>query len=116
MAYCRGLPISLPARCHHEFLELLEGQVANLVVALSTGVALQPPSALQRMRRGSSFVRPATGLSDASKAAGGRAGGSGAAVPVARVAALDEQTLRQLCLRLNDCEWAGEQVTASGGV
>jgi hypothetical protein len=81
---------------------VVESQVVNYVRALTSTCAPLPTSALERERRGSVLARP--------RAASGERGAARGVAPVGRVKALDAQPLRHLCLRLNNCEWAGEQL------
>jgi hypothetical protein len=137
--------VSLPSYCYQDFVEVVELQVINLASALAASVPALPPSVLQRIRRGSSFVRSAAsgaqvgaqgsassespsispfqlaheargGARGGASDSGGCGGGGGTASipvrPVGRTKELDEMTLRQLCLRLNNCEWAAEQLLA----
>ena len=83
----------LPERTHTRFLELIETQVCQYVMTVTAGCPPLPTSVLQ-------------GRSDSSATpSGGKA-----AAPCARLRELEAQPLRQLYLRLNDCEWAGEQL------
>jgi type IV secretory pathway VirB6-like protein len=89
VAYCVNLPVSLPSYCYQDFVEVVELQVINLASALAASVPALPPSVLQRIRRGSSFVRSAASGSQGSassespaaafSAAGAAAAGAAAA-------------------------------------
>jgi hypothetical protein len=98
----RGRPIPLPAP---------SPKVGSYVRIVAEGCVPLPASALEGdARRAASAVAsdeaPATsaGRSRSSRAKGAAAG------PPANKAALEAQPLEQLCLRLNNCAWAREQL------
>ena len=78
---------SLPAASYARFLQVLETQVCQYAAQTASGRAPLPPSALQ----------------------------AGLLQPAARVEALELQSTQQLCLRLNNVEWAGGQLLALAG-
>jgi len=93
------------------FTDVVERKVGSYVRIVAEGCVPLPASALEGdARRAASAVAsdeaPATsaGRSRSSRAKGAAAG------PPANKAALEAQPLEQLCLRLNNCAWAREQL------
>ena len=84
----------LPAASYARFLEVLETQVCLYASQIASGCAPLPPSALN---------------------GGWCQGDAGLPQPAARVEALELQSVQQLCLRLNNVEWAGGQLLALAG-
>jgi hypothetical protein len=86
----------LPAASYARFLEVLETQVCQYAAQIVSGCAPLPLSALNG-------------------GGGGGEGDAGLPQPAARVEALELQSAQQLCLRLNNVEWAGGQLLALAG-
>ena len=84
----------LPAASYARFLEVLETQVCQYAAQIVSGCAPLPVSALN---------------------GGGGGGDEELPQPAARVEALELQSAQQLCLRLNNVEWAGGQLLALAG-
>ena len=84
----------LPAASYARFLEVLETQVCQYAAQIVSGCAPLPLSVLN---------------------GGGGEGDAGLPQPAARVEALELQSAQQLCLRLNNVEWAGGQLLALAG-
>ena len=111
--FCQLPPAPLPQRVHQRFLELVEAQVCTYVMRTASTAPL-PPSCLQKERRGSALAtRQRGGSSEGGSAASKAAGGEQRAhhaQPRAADLRVEATSLHQLCLRLNDCEWSGEQL------
>ena len=129
--FCQLPPTPLPQRVHLRFLELIETQVCTYVMRIAECAPL-PPSSLQKERRGSLALQGGSGarergLSDDSAdgnpfaAVAAAVGGDPFAAdpaspeprrtqPRATDRRVEATSLRALCLRLNNCEWAGEQL------
>lgn len=101
----------LPPRCHGAFLSLLEREVVRYVRAVVDGCPPLPPSGLRSRDCGAEAA--AAPKERSAKKWGGGGGAAQAAErprPCARSPALDAVPTRQLIVRLNNCEWVGEQV------
>lgn len=85
----------LTTMMHHQVTSLVSHQTVEYVKRVLAGCVERPSSRLAAQRGNAD----ATGL-------------VGRLQPVGRSAALDSQTLKQLLLRLNACEWAGVQFLA----
>ena len=96
---------------HILVLDTLEAQVGAYARAVADCAPL-PPSSLQLQRRASTLASTLTSRREGRAPTSGGTGGRSAApsAPVARDARVDALSLAQLCLRLNDCEWSGEQL------
>ena len=95
----------LPASAHARFLDVVGSQVRRYVTRLVAGCAPRPHSVLEGVQDDAASSAPA--------AKGRRKPhSSGLSQPCARDTLLDAQPLRQLCLRLNNCEWASQQILA----
>lgn len=103
--FCALPPAPMPPRVHQRFLELVETQVCMYVMKTSRCEPL-PPSSLRQHRRGSTTAKWERGSVAGSDAP------SAPPQPQPRVSdsRVEATSLHQLCLRLNDCEWAGEQL------
>ena len=109
----------LPSECHTRLLEIIEGQVCHYVSRLMADCAPLPISVLQAERRGSELAGGHASTATAGRKRGGRRRGGGGGGDgdgdgggVQRDPRVDAFSISQLCLRLNDCEWAGEQLLA----
>ena len=109
----------LPSECHTRLLEIIEGQVCHYVSRLMADCAPLPISVLQAERRGSELAGGHASTATAVRKRGGRRRGGGGGGDgdgdgggVQRDPRVDAFSISQLCLRLHDCEWAGEQLLA----